>query len=140
MPIYEYGCYDCKKRVNIFWRTFSEAENGIPKCPRCGGANIKRLVSRVSLPRSEESRLESLVDPYNLSGVAEDDPKSLARWMKQMGNEMGSETGEDLGPEFDEVIDRLKAGQSPEDIEQEVPGLADGMPGGGAGAADDWFG
>ncbi|HEY84034.1 MAG TPA: zinc ribbon domain-containing protein [Chloroflexi bacterium] len=131
MPIYEYGCYDCKKRVNIFWRAFSEAETETPKCPRCGGTNLKRLVSKVSVLRSEDSRLESLADPSKLS---EDDPKSLGRWMKEMSSEMG----EDPGPEFNEVIDRLEAGQSPEEIEQTVPGLADNAPGGGA--ADDWFG
>ncbi len=130
MPIYEYGCYDCRKRVNIFWRTFSEAETTTPKCPRCGGTNLKRLVSRVSVLRSEESRLESLADP---SRLPEDDPKSLGRWMK----EMSRETGEDPGPEFNEIIERLEAGQSPEEIEQTVPELADSAPG---GAADDWFG
>jgi hypothetical protein len=28
-----------------------------------------------------------------------------------------------MGPEFDEVIGRLEAGQSPEDIESELPDL-----------------
>ncbi len=135
MPIYEYGCYDCRKRVHIFWRTFTEAEQGTPRCPRCGGTNVKRLMSRVAVVRSEESRLESLADPANLSGLDEEDPKALARWMKQMSNEVG----EDLGPEFGEVIDRLEAGQSPEEIEKEMPELADGLPGGDGGADDDWF-
>ena len=131
MPVYEYGCYDCQKRVSIFWRSFSEAESNTPRCPRCGGENLKRLVSKVSVVRSEESRLESLADPSKLP--SDDDPKALSRWMKTMGSEMG----EDMGPEFDEVIDRLEAGQSPEEIEQTVPGLADSASG---GAADDWFG
>ena len=26
MPIYEYGCYDCRKRVSVFFRSFSEVE------------------------------------------------------------------------------------------------------------------
>jgi hypothetical protein len=42
--------------------------------------------------------------------------------------------GEDMGPEFDEVIDRLESGQSPEEIEEAVPDLggeAGGMGGGG---------
>ena len=133
MPIYEYGCYDCRKRVNIFWRTISEAETATPTCPRCQGTNLKRLVSRVSMVRSEESRLESLADPTNMAGLDEEDPKSLARWMKTMSNEMG----EDMGPEFDEVIDRLESGQSPEEIEQEIPDLGAAMPGGGV---DDWMG
>ena len=39
--------------------------------------------------------------------------------MRRMGNEMG----EDLGPEFGDVVDRLEAGQSPEDIENDMPDL-----------------
>jgi len=140
MPIYEYGCYDCRKRVSVFWRSFSEAEKGTPRCPRCGGTNLKRLVSRVARVRSEESRLESLADPANLAGLDENDPKSLAKFMTKMSNEMGDEAG-DLGPEFHEVVDRLEAGQSPEEIEQELPELGEGLSGGGpGGAADDWFG
>jgi hypothetical protein len=51
-----------------------------------------------------------------------------------MMRKMSGEMGEDLGPEFDEVIGRLEAGQSPEDIESELPDLAGpegGLPGGG---------
>jgi putative FmdB family regulatory protein len=135
MPIYEYGCYDCRKRVNVFFRSFSEAERKTPVCPRCGGENIKRLVSRVAFVRSEESRLEAMADPANLANFDENDPKSLAKLMRQMG----SEAGEDLGPEFNEVVSRLESGQSPDEIEQDMPDLMSGA-GGGADAGDDWFG
>jgi len=67
----------------------------------------------VSVVRSEESRLESLADPSSLAGLDEDDPRSIARWMRTMSQE----TGEDLGPEFDEMVDRLEAGEDPEEIE-----------------------
>lgn len=119
MPIYEYACLDCRRRVSIFWRTFSEAESGTPRCPRCQGTRLRRLVSRVSVVRSEESRLDDLADPSNLPDLDENDPRSIARWMRKMSSELG----EDLGPEFNEVIDRLEAGQSPEEIEQAMPGL-----------------
>ena len=39
---------------------------------------------------------------------------------------MSRELGEDIGPEFDEVVDRLEAGQSPEEIESALPELAEG--------------
>ena len=41
--------------------------------------------------------------------------------------------GEDLPHEFDEVVDRLEAGQSPEEIEGALPGLGLDDPGGGLG-------
>jgi hypothetical protein len=63
--------------------------------------------------------MESLADPSNLGGLDESDPASLGRWMRRMGSEMG----EDLGPEFTEMVDRLEAGQSPEDIEAALPDM-----------------
>jgi hypothetical protein len=77
------------------------------------------LISRVSVLRSEESRLESLADPSSLGDLDESDPRSIARWMRKMGGE----TGEELGPEFDEMVGRLEAGENPEDVEQSMGGL-----------------
>ncbi len=77
--------------------------------------------------------MESLADPSSLAGLDENDPKSMARWMRKMSSEMG----EDLGPEFSEVVDRLEAGEDPESIEQSIPEL--GGAGGTGGADDDWF-
>jgi putative FmdB family regulatory protein len=129
MPIYEYRCHDCKRRVSIFWRSFSDLENedAVPHCPRCNGTHLTRLISRVAVVRSEESRLDGLADPSMLADLDENDPQSMARWMRRMSQE----TGEDLGPEFDEVIDRLEAGENPEDIEAAMPDL-----GGDAGLED----
>jgi hypothetical protein len=62
---------------------------------------MDKIVSRVAIFRSEESRLESLADPSKLAGLDENDPKSMARWMKKMGKEMGEEMGED----FDQVVE-----------------------------------
>jgi len=75
----------------------------------------------VSVVRSEESRLESLADPSSLAGLDEDDPRSIARWMRTMSQE----TGEDLGPEFDEMVGRLEAGEDPEEIERSLGDLGD---------------
>lgn len=124
MPIYEYRCQDCRKRVSVFLRSFSEMVT--PVCDRCGSANVRRLFSRVAVLRSEESRLEDLADPSNLAGLDENDPRSIARWMRKMSDSMG----EDLGDEFGEMVDRLEAGESPEEIEKSMPEL------GGTGEGD----
>lgn len=129
MPIYEYRCHDCRRRVSVFFRSFSDIESE-PTCPRCGGTHLARVISRVAVIRSEDSRLDDLADPSTLGGLDEDDPKSIARWMRKMS----AETGEDMPEEFDEVIDRLERGQSPEDIEEAMPDLADDL---GSGGMDD---
>jgi hypothetical protein len=81
-------------------------------------------VSRVTAIKSEEARLDSLADSAALGDLDENDPRSMARWMKKMSAEMG----EDLGDEFHEVVDRLEAGQSPEDIETAMPDLSGPSP------------
>lgn len=99
MPIYEYKCLDCGRK-SVFV-TLSIKSPLTPKCNKCGSEKLEKIVSRVAIFRSEESRLESLADPSKLAGIDENDPKSVARWMKKMGKEMG----EDLGEDFDQVVE-----------------------------------
>tara|TARA_B100001123_G_scaffold281623_1_gene313610 strand:+ start:6025 stop:6162 length:138 start_codon:yes stop_codon:yes gene_type:complete len=42
---------------------------------------------------------------------------------------MGNEMGEEMGPEFDEMVDRLEAGENPESIEADMPSLSEGATG-----------
>lgn len=100
MPIYEYRCADCRKKTTVVTLSVSAAVE--PVCSHCGGRNLTKLVSRVAVRKSEESRLESLADPSSLAGLDENDPKSVSRWMKKMGQEIG----EEAGPDFDEEIDK----------------------------------
>ncbi len=75
---------------------------------------MEKIVSRVAIFRSEESRLESLTDPSKLAGLDENDPKSMARWMKKMGKEMGDEVGEDFDQVVEEAMEeseKAKAGE-----------------------------
>ncbi|MFQ5743478.1 MAG: zinc ribbon domain-containing protein [Acidobacteriota bacterium] len=112
MPIYEYWCPECSRKVSIFWPTIASASDRRPECPECGGGNLTKLVSRVALVRSEDARLESLADPTSLAGIDEDNPREMARWMRKMGDAMG----EDLGDEFSEMVDRIEAGEDPDAV------------------------
>ena len=103
MPIYEYRCADCGTTTTVVTLSVSAAVD--PVCRHCGGRNVAKLVSRVSIRRSEESQLESLADPSSLGGLDENDPKSVARWMKKMGRDMGEESGEDFDAEVDRAMD-----------------------------------
>ena len=120
MPTYEYRCQDCGKRVSIY-QSYDDYGHKPVHCPHCGGENLARLLTRVRIARSEESRLDSIADPDAWGDVGESDPRSMARMMRKMGREMG----EEIPPEFDEVVDRLEAGESPEEIEKSLPDLGD---------------
>jgi hypothetical protein len=62
---------------------------------------MSRLISRVRVLRSEESRIESLADPSKWGGLDENDPTSIARWMKKMGREMGEDVPNE---EIDQMV------------------------------------
>src|SRR5690606_13166102 len=96
------------------------------QCAHCGSKNVRRRMTKVRIAKSEESRFESMTDDFSGIEGLEDDPKALGQMMRKMGKEMG----EELPPEFDDVVDRLEAGQSPEEIESALPDL-------GADSADD---
>jgi len=119
MPIYEYRCQDCGRKLSVFWRSRTDVKT--PSCRRCGSENMIRLISRVRVVRGEDSRLDDLTDDAMLTDLDENDPRSLGRWMRKMSQEMG----EDLPPEFDEVVGRLEAGEDPEEIEKSMPELSD---------------
>ena len=122
MPIYEYYCYDCKKRVSVLFRTMAAADAGPDACPDCAGQRLRRLMSRLRLLRPQESRFESMADdPALLAGLEKEDPRALAHFMRKMSDE----TGEPLDEEMNEVMDRLEAGESPQSIESSMPDAAD---------------
>lgn len=119
MPIYEYRCENCRRRVALFWRTYAAAEESQPVCPRCHSTHLTRLVSRVRVVRSASGRVDDMADPSWLSDLDENDPRSLGRAMRRMADEMG----EEMEPEFEEAISRLEAGEDPEEIEKSMPEL-----------------
>ncbi len=138
MPIYEYRCEQCARRFSVFWRSFADVDETKVYCKRCGSNQVHRLVSRVRVVRSEDSRLEDMADPSAWGDLDENDPKSMGRFMRKMMSEMGDEAGE-LGPEFEEVVDRLEAGQDPEEIEKDMPDLMGEGAGPGMGPAGDSY-
>ena len=107
MPIYEYECQGCRRRLSLLIRTREAAE--APRCPRCGSAELSRLMSRFATVKSEDARLDSLSDPSSFGDLDENDPRSVARFVKKMGSEMG----EDLGPDLDAAMDEAMAEGEP---------------------------
>jgi putative FmdB family regulatory protein len=94
MPLYEYRCLDCKKPSTVL--VLSLANQAPASCSHCTSARVERILSRFASPKSEEARLEALTDSSNLAGLDENDPQSMARLMKTMGDEMGEDLGDDL--------------------------------------------
>jgi putative FmdB family regulatory protein len=135
MPLYDHICLNCHQRFDVFM-TFSEYGKRPVTCPHCNSQNVRRGIPRVRMLKSEESRMDSLAsdfsDPAALAGL-ENDPQAMGRLMRKMGKEMG----EEIPPEFNDVVDRLEKGQSPEEIEKELPDLGSEAGMGGGEMGDD---
>jgi hypothetical protein len=104
--------------------TFQEYGVKPVSCPSCNSDKVERRIERIRVLKDEAARLARMADPESLSQI-EDDPRALGKMMR----EMESSLGEPMGAEFDEVVDRLQAGQTPEAIERELPELSAGDTG-----------
>ena len=124
MPTYDFICQTCNQRFDVFL-TYSEYGKKPVICAHCGSDKVRRRMTKIRVAKSQESRMNDMEgDLGGLEGM-EDDPRALGRMMRKMGKE----AGEDLPPEFDDVVGRLESGQSPEEIESEMPELGN-LPGG----------
>jgi len=110
MPIYEYRCEDCGK-ISEFLLIKTD-EIFVPRCKKCKSKKMSRVLSRVRVARSEESRMESLADPSKWGDLDEKDPKSMAKMMKKLGKEFGEELGEDADRMVDEAFEEEMASKS----------------------------
>lgn len=126
MPTYDFLCNKCNQRFDVFM-TFAEYGKKTVTCAHCGSRDVRRRMTKVRIAKSEDSRMDSMADEFSGLEGLENDPKAMGKMMRKMGKEMG----EDVPPEFDEVVDRLESGQSPEEIESALPDL-----GGEAGGED----
>ena len=115
MPNYDFRCLKCRKRFERFI-AYADYETTQVACPHCGASEVKRIIGRVRVARHSMQHLAQIADPDNLDQL-ENNPQALGRTMR----EMQSELGEDMGGEFNEVVDRLEKGQSPDEIDQAFP-------------------
>ncbi|MBM3217902.1 MAG: zinc ribbon domain-containing protein [Candidatus Rokubacteria bacterium] len=123
MPIYEYECGDCRRRVSLLVMRPSVAP--APTCPRCGSTSLSRLMSRFATVKSEEARLDALADSSSVGDLDENDPGSVARFMKKMGREFG----DDLGGDFDAAVDEAMAEADGDESEGAAPAADASDPG-----------
>lgn len=132
MPNYDYFCADCQKRVTVF-QSYKDYGVRPVQCPECRGKRLKRLMNRVRILKNDDQRLDEMSDPAFMDGVDENDPRSLGRAMRKMGQQLG----EEMPAEFDEVTRRLESGEAPEAIEKDMPDLAGGGEAAGGDLDDD---
>lgn len=116
MPIYEYRCEACGKISEFLLIKTDEVFT--PQCKRCKSKKMIRVLSKVRVVRSEESRLESLADPSKWGDLDEKDPRSMAKMMKRLGKEFGEELGEDADQMVDEALEEEFSSEAKEESKE----------------------
>jgi hypothetical protein len=67
-------------------------------------------MSRFASPKSEDARLDALADESQYGDLDENEPRSVAKFMKRMGDEMGEDLGDDVGAAMDEAMSEGEGG------------------------------
>lgn len=107
MPIFEFECNACRKRFSALVGVIANPKP--TACPRCGGVDLTKQVSRFARVRSEDDALESLCDETKYGDI-ENDPTAMRRWVKDMSAAMD----EDLGDDFEEALEEDLSGKEGE--------------------------
>ncbi len=109
MPIYEYHCQACNQQSSLLFASLSKIEKK-PHCPHCNSMRMSRLLSAPARIRVKRSASES---SGNLKSV---EPRQAIEQAARSYDDAGI----DPGRGFEEVAQRVRAGDSPEDLQQAV--------------------
>jgi len=105
MPIYEYWCSRCQRKVMIYLPTFSQSS---PPCPQCGNNTLQRLFSTFSMHKTDKDIYDDILSDSQLTkGMLSNDPRALAEWNKRMSQ------GDKVAPEYEEALGRMERGEMP---------------------------
>jgi putative FmdB family regulatory protein len=111
MPIYEFICGNCHRRMSFLIRDTSAAF--VPKCSGCGNSNLSRLVSGFAYHKSLKTVWEESGEPTMHPG--DDyykDPRNIGRWVEKKFQDMGQE----MPSQLQEKIQAAREGVLPEPL------------------------
>jgi putative FmdB family regulatory protein len=109
MPLYEYWCQHCQRKLMLYSPTISDA---LPSCPQCGSDTLRRLFSTFSVrSKTYKDVYEDILSDSQLTrGMMADDPKALAEWNRRMSQ------GEEVAPEYEDMVGKMEKGEMPSEV------------------------
>ena len=79
-----------------------------PDCPHCSNSGLKRVFSTFAVQKTYRDVYEDILSDRELTqGMMRDDPRAMAEWNKRMSG------GEKPAPEYQEITERMEAGEWP---------------------------
>ncbi|MBE0431350.1 MAG: zinc ribbon domain-containing protein [Dehalococcoidia bacterium] len=122
MPIYEFVCRNCHKRLSFLVRDASA--RFAPSCSVCGSADLSRVISGFSYHKSQTTAWEDSDGPAGSPGEHYyRNPRNIGRWVEKKFQDMGQE----LPSPIQEKIRAAREGVLPEslkDLESASPTAA----------------
>jgi putative FmdB family regulatory protein len=107
MPVYEYWCHDCHRKVSIYSKGFTGTTEAV--CPSCEGKRLTRLFSTFAIHKTDKDGYEDILSDSQLTkGMLANDPRALAEWTRRMEGK----TDTKMGPEYEEMMEKLERGES----------------------------
>jgi len=104
MPIYEYWCGSCQRKISLYQQDFSSSV----RCPRCGNSELKRVFSTFAMHKTSKDVYEDILSDRELThGMLRNDPRAMAEWNRRMTG------GEKSPPEYEEITERMDKGEWP---------------------------
>jgi putative FmdB family regulatory protein len=89
MPLYEYRCEDCGTQDTVR-QSFSDDRS--PPCATCGSDRMTRLISRVSIVKSEQDRTRDL------------------SWIdRNLAGRIKKKASDKLSPGLQDTVDRMES-------------------------------
>jgi putative FmdB family regulatory protein len=111
MPIYEYECRSCRRITSAL--ILKKEEEAAVRCTHCGGGRLTRVLSRFALHKTESQRLKEFDARAPQPDTFYKDRRNIGLWAKKRARELGA----DLGSGFDEVVEKARTADSPEDLD-----------------------
>jgi putative FmdB family regulatory protein len=106
MPIYEFRCNQCRRRIEVFVRAVGQPYQAV--CTACGSSDLRRLVSRVVHHRTEADRLAELDTSREPGPDYYRDSRNIGLYAKKRMAELGMT---ELMPQIDEIVEKGRSGQ-----------------------------
>ena len=122
MPIYEFNCQNCHRRLSFLVRDISTPS--ISKCSFCGNHDLSRVISGFTYHKSLKTVWEESGQPKVHPG--DDyykDPRNIGRWVEKRFQDMG----QDIPSQIEDKIQAARDGVLPEplkDLESASPAAA----------------
>lgn len=114
MPVYEYRCNDCHRKVARYIRSLSDIPE--PVCTKCNSRNLTRLFSTFARIKTDKDAYEDILNDNELTkGMMASDPRAMLEWSRRMEGTEAEKT-----PEYEEVIEKMERGEPLEKVVAEM--------------------